>query len=348
MKKKGFAISLAGYVILFATIAAIITVALFVYDGVRAKFGENEGILSVIMLITIAFLALICTVIDAVRRKITVMRPVEQILEATQRIAAGDFTVRLQITHSYRRYDKYDEIAENINRMAAELSKTRILHNDFIASVSHEIKTPLSTLQNYARAMQEEGLDAETRKKYAAVLAEASSRLTGLVTNILKLNKLENQELSPQYEHIRLDEMLSQALLDFEEKLDEKQLELRCDLADVQIDSDARLLEIVWNNLISNAIKFTEPKGQIGVSVKEEGGSAVVRISDTGCGFSRETGMRIFDKFYQGDTSHAREGNGLGLALVKKVIDILGGEISVESECGKGSTFTVRLKGKRA
>ncbi len=344
MKKRRF-LSVAGYAILFVTIAVIITVAIIVFDAVGRKFGGDRAVLSVVMLITIAFLALVCTVIDAVRRKITVDRPVERILEATQRIAAGDFSVRLQISHSYRRYDEYDLIAENINRMAGELSRTEVVHNDFISNVSHELKTPISILRSYAMAMRNENLDPAVRSRYAQVLVSASDRLSALVTNILKLNKLENQELSPQYETIRLDEMLAQSLLQFEEKIDEKGLELDCDLKEVYVKSDPNFLEIVWNNLISNAVKFTETGGKIKVTLGAENGQAVVKISDTGCGISRETGMHIFDKFYQGETSHAQEGNGLGLALVKKVIDILGGEISVESEVGKGSTFIVKLQG---
>lgn len=347
MKKRRF-LSVAGYAILFVTIAVIITVAIMVFDAVSQKFGGDKAVLSVVMLITIAFLALVCTVIDAVRRKITVDRPVERILEATQRIAAGDFSVRLQISHSYRRYDEYDLIAENINRMAGELSRTEVVHNDFISNVSHELKTPISILRSYAMAMRNENLDPAVRSRYAQVLVSASDRLSALVTNILKLNKLENQELSPQYETIRLDEMLAQSLLQFEEKIDEKGLELDCDLKEVYVKSDPNFLEIVWNNLISNAVKFTETGGKIKVTLGAENGQAVVKISDTGCGISRETGMHIFDKFYQGETSHAQEGNGLGLALVKKVIDILGGEISVESEVGKGSVFMVKLQGVTA
>ncbi len=347
MKKRRF-LSFAGYTILFVTIAVIITVAIAVFDAVSQKYGENKAILSVVMLITIAFLALVCTVIDAVRRKITVNRPVEQILEATQRIASGDFSVRLQISHSYRRYDEYDLIAENINRMAGELSRTEVVHNDFISNVSHELKTPVSILRSYAMALQNENLDPAVRNHYARVLVSASDRLSALVTNILKLNKLENQELAPQYENIRLDEMLAQSLLQFEEKIDEKGLELDCDLKEVYVSSEADFLEIIWNNLISNAIKFTEPGGKIRVTLYSENGQAVVKVSDTGCGISRDTGKHIFDKFYQGETSHAKEGNGLGLSLIKKVIDILGGEISVESEVGKGSTFTVILKGAAA
>ena len=142
--------------------------------------------------------------------------------------------------------------------------------------------------------------------------------------------------------------MLSDAVLSFESIIENKELNLECDLDDVVIYSSGSYLEIVWNNLISNAIKFTDKGGSIFISLKEHLDSVEVKITDTGCGISRETGKHIFEKFYQGDTSHSGEGNGLGLPLVKKVIDILGGEISVKSEIGKGSTFTIILKGTGA
>ena len=177
-----------------------------------------------------------------------------------------------------------------------------------------------------------------------STVRQASRRLTDLITNILKLNKLENQDISTEYERINLTEMLSQAVLNYEDIIDKKGLDLDCNFDDVIIYSSPSYLEIVWNNLISNAIKFTESGGSITVTLKEHLDRVEVSVSDTGCGISKETGKHIFDKFYQGDTSHSGEGNGLGLPLVKKVIDILGGEISVKSETGKGSTFTITLK----
>ena len=147
-----------------------------------------------------------------------------------------------------------------------------------------------------------------------------------------------------EYERINLTEMLSQSVLNYEEIIEKKKLNVDCQLDDVVIYSSPSYLEIVWNNLISNAVKFTEPGGSIGVILKEHIDKVTVSIKDTGCGISKEMGARIFDKFYQGETSHSGEGNGLGLPLVKKVIDIIGGEISVKSELGKGSVFTITLK----
>lgn len=217
------------------------------------------------------------------------------------------------------------------------------MKTDFISNVSHEIKTPLSVIQNYASMLKEEP-SSEKRKEYADTLSTAAKRLAALTSNVLKLSKLENQTITPQKAEIRLDESLTECILQFEEEIDKKGLRLDCDIREITAVSDESCLELVWNNLISNAVKFTDEGGKIEISLKEEGGAVVFVISDTGCGMSSETGVHIFDKFYQGDTSHSREGNGLGLALVKKVIDILGGEIGVSSELGKGSTFTVKLR----
>lgn len=342
-KHKKTGISFLGYCIFFVTIAFTVTVAVMIYSFVSEK--NSKSIVSVIMLAVILLLAMACTVIDVVRRKIMVERPVNKILEGTDKIAAGDFTVRLETAHSLKRYDEYDNIMENLNKMAAELSKTEVLRTDFISNVSHELKTPLAVIQNYATAIQNEKLDSETRNQYAKILVATSKRLTDLIVNILKLNKLENQEIKSDSKRIRLDEMLAETILQYEELLESKNLQVDCDMDEITVYSSENFLGIVWSNLFSNAIKFTKAGGKISVRLKNENGNAVVKISDTGCGISKEVGEHIFEKFYQGDASHSQEGNGLGLALIKKVIDIIGGEISVQSEVGKGSVFTVVLSG---
>ena len=165
--------------------------------------------------------------------------------------------------------------------------------------------------------------------------------------NILKLNKLENQPLKEDFKRVKLDDMLAESVIAFEDKIEEKGLQISCDLEQIEIVTCPDYLQIVWNNLISNAIKFTQNGGSVSISLKQEDNFAIVKVSDTGCGISKEVGERIFDKFYQGDTSHAQEGNGLGLALVKKVIDVLGGKICVDSQVGKGTVFTVSLNNER-
>ena len=200
-------------------------------------------------------------------------------------------------------------------------------------------------IQNYGTMLQQPDLSDEDRTNYARTVTNASQRLASLITNILKLNKLENQQIYPAKERFDLGERLCECLLGFENAWEAKNLELETDIADgVMVESDPELLSLVWSNLFSNAIKFTEDGGTVGLKLFTENDQAVVAVTDTGCGISPEVGAHIFEKFYQGDTSHATQGNGLGLALVRRVVDIVGGEIGVSSEPGKGSTFTVKIR----
>lgn len=339
--RKNGLLSVTGFAVLFFSIAVMMTIALYIYGAVEKAYDGNKSVVAAVMLVVIVFLSLVCAIIDGVRRRLTVDRPVGEILRATQKIAAGDFTVKIPARGNR---NEYDLIAQNINKMAAQLSTSEIMRTDFISNVSHELKTPLAIIQNHAAALQDVSLDDAVRKEYAAVLVSASKRFTALVNNMLKLNKLENQRLSPERTHFRLDELIAGCVLQFEDAIERKQLELACDLAEMRAYSSPELLELVFNNLISNAVKFTGTGGKIAVTLRKEGAYALVTVSDTGCGISPEAGAHIFDKFYQGDTSHAAEGNGLGLALVKKVTDILGGEITVESEVGKGTAFCVKFR----
>jgi signal transduction histidine kinase len=339
-KKKGYW-TLMGALLFFITITVVVMVAVICFGAIDGATGGNRKVIAWAMIGVILFLAAVCTIADVIRRKLLVEKPVNKILQATDAVAAGDFTTKLEITHNYRHYDEYDYIMENLNKMTAELSKNEVLKSDFISNVSHEMKTPLAIINNYAKALQSDDLDDATRKEYAKTLSDTAKRLSNLVMNILRLNKLENQEITSGKKKIKLDEMLAECVIGFEDIIESKHINLGCDFDDVTVKSVKDYLELVWNNLLSNAIKFTPEYGSINISLKSINGKAVVKVTDTGCGISPEVGARIFDKFYQGDTSHAKEGNGLGLALVKKVIDILGGEISVESEVGKGSTFTV-------
>jgi len=335
-----------GAISFFVLIALVMQIAILVYDYIRER-TDDPGLIAVLILILIFILSSVCTVFDFIRRKIMIDRPVRRILDATERIARGDFKARVEIEHTHDKYNEFDVIAENLNAMAAELSKSEVMKNDFISNVSHEMKTPLAIIGSYAKALEDPTLDPESREKYTKTLVSTSKRLSELVSNILKLNKLENHQLKVEMERVNLTEMLSQAILNFEAKIEEKNLNLDVNLDDIYILSSPSLLEPVWNNLISNAVKFTEPGGNIGVKLRQDGDRAIVTVSDDGCGMTREVGMRIFEKFYQGDSSHSSEGNGLGLALVKRVIDLLGGEISVTSELGHGTTFTVVLENGR-
>lgn len=296
----------------------------------------------------VVLISIICTIIDKIRRKFMIDVPVRRIADAAERVMKGDFSVRIQPMKTCDSQNGFNVIIDYFNRMTNELSGIETLRTDFIANVSHELKTPLAVIQNYGTLLQQNDLSEEKRMEYAEAVTETSNNLANLITNILKLNKLENQEIYPDAADYDLGEQLCECLLMFEDSWEQKSLEVETDIEEnVIVNADAKMLSLVWNNLFSNAVKFTGSGGTIFVSLKSEGDFAVVKVSDTGCGIGGETGRHIFEKFYQGDISHSTKGNGLGLALVKRVIDITGSDIAVESELGRGSTFTVKINRRK-
>ena len=339
-----------NYIVFFLTIGFAVSCCMILFLNVLADSmglvfdASNIAVAAKLTFGNVVLITLIFGTIDYIRRKVTVERPVKQITQAAEKIMQGDFSARVPPIRGAGT-DGFNQIGTVINQMARELSGTETLRTDFIANVSHELKTPLAVMGNYATMLQRPGITEAEKNEYANAISAAARRLAQLITNILKLNKLENQQIFPRAEEFDVSEQLCQSLLQFEDAWEQKQLCIETDMDEqVLIRSDAELLSLVWNNLISNAVKFTPPGGTIGISLKTEGDSIIVSVSDTGCGIKPETGKHIFEKFYQGDTSHATQGNGLGLALVKRVIDILNGQITVQSVYGHGSTFTVKLK----
>ena len=290
-------------------------------------------------------LSVLFAVIDMLRRKVTVDRPVRRITEAAEQMTQGDFSVRIEPMKGVGANDKFNEIIHCFNQMATELSGVETLRTDFVANVSHEMKTPLAVMQNFGTLLQTPGLSDEKRMEYAKGVTDGARRMANMMTNMLKLNRLENQQIYPKTAEYDLSEQLCECLLQFEEVWERRNIEIDTELEDgVTVTADQELLTLVWNNLLSNAFKFTDDGGTVSLKLNTTEHHAIVTVADTGCGMSPEVGAHIFDKFYQGDTSHATEGNGLGLALVKRVIDIMQGEIRVESVPGVGTTFTVKIR----
>ena len=343
--------SVNHYVVFFLLMAFFITCCMMLFiETMVSSMGitlteNNIALAAKLTFANVVVLSLICTVIDGIRRKLTVDRPVKAITTAAEKMMEGDFSVRIAPSHSIYSDGSFNKIIECFNQMAEELSGTETLRTDFIANVSHELKTPLAVMQNYGTMLQKPGLSEEKRVEYAKTVTDASRRLADLISNILKLNKLENQQIFPDGTTYDLSEQLCECLLAFEDVWEKKNLEIGTDIEDgIFVKADPEIMSLVWNNLFSNAIKFTENGGKVTLRLKADENFAYIQVSDTGYGISKEVGMHMFDKFYQGDTSHATQGNGLGLALVKRIIDITGCDISVESELGRGTTFTVKMR----
>lgn len=271
-------------------------------------------------------------------------QPMKELAKAAGKVAKGDFSVYIPPLHTSNRHDYLDLMFPDFNKMVAELGSLETMRSDFIANVSHEIKTPLAGIQNYAQLLQRPGLTKEDQETYISAILSSTRRLSALVTNILKLNKLESQQIVPHYEPYDLSRQLSDCAMSFEPIWEARKIVFEADIENrATVYGDASLLELVWNNLLSNAFKFTEPGGSVTLRQTSEEGCVTVSVSDTGCGISREAQKHIFDKFYQGDTSHATEGNGLGLALVLRVLQLMNASIQVDSAEGQGTIFTVRI-----
>ncbi len=335
----------------FLLVAFLVTCSTMLFVSTLADTLEveltdaNINVAAKLTFINVIFLSILFTVIDAIRRKLTTERITEHIAEAAKKVVQGDFSVRIASVNWFGADEKFNEIIDCFNRMTEELASVETLRTDFIANVSHEMKTPLSVIQNYGTLLQTPNLDEEIRLEYAKGVTDASRRLADMMINILKLNRLEKQQIYPKTEEYDLGEQLCECLLSYETVWEKKDIELETKFAeDVKVNADSELLSLVWNNLFSNAFKFTPEGGKVSVSLETTSHHAIVKVKDTGCGMTAEVGAHIFEKFYQGDTSHATQGNGLGLALVKRVVDIMHGEISVESSLGKGSIFTVKFQ----
>ena len=353
MKKptiKSILRSVNSFLLFFLTVGFIVSCCMMLFLSILANTTEltlsadNIATAAKVTFGNVILITFLFKFADYIRRKIMVDRPTKIITEATEKIMSGDFSVRISPMKSSG-MEGFNQIAMAINQMAEELSSVETLRADFIANVSHEMKTPLAVMQNYGTLLQATDLSDEKRIEYAKGVTDASRRLSEMMTNILKLNRLENQQIFPETTTFDLGEQLCECLLQFENVWEKKNIEIDTDIAeDIKVEADAELLSLVWNNLFSNAFKFTEEGGSISLQLTATEHHAIVKVKDTGCGMTAEVGAHIFEKFYQGDTSHSVQGNGLGLALVKRVIDILQGEIGVESIVGVGTTFTVKIR----
>lgn len=340
--KKGL-FPLSTFVLFFLLFALLTTLQMvMIGQAIDYKSLPARNVIAVLVFWVAAAVCLTLLTGLTIRRHY--QKPIEEFSEAARKVAAGDFSVYLPPLHPLDKTTHLDVLFMDFNKMVEELGSVETLKTDFVSNVSHEMKTPIAVIKNYAELLRTGNGTAEERQEYARNIEEAAGRLSDLISNILRLNKLENQRIDPEMETYDLCAQLEECILQYEELWDEKDLELEIEMEDrAFVQADRSLLELVWNNLLSNAGKFTEPGGTVTVRQRTVKGYVEVSVADTGCGMAPESLRHIFDKFYQGDTSHSREGNGLGLALVRRILILMNGEIQVESKEGEGSVFTVRL-----
>ncbi len=338
-----------SFLLFFLSVGFVVSCCMMLFLNVLSKelglvyTADNIADAAKITFLNVIIITVLFKTADFIRRRIMVDRPVKMITNTAEKIMNGDFSARVKHMHGSG-MGGFNQIGKSINAMAEELSSVETLRTDFIANVSHEMKTPLAVMQNYGTLLQTPDLSDEKRIEYAKVITDASRRLADMMTNILKLNRLENQQIYPNLTTFDLGEQLCESLLQYESTWERKNIEIETDIDEsVLVSADAELLSLVWNNLFSNAFKFTDDGGKVSLTLTADEKYAIVKVSDTGCGMSADVGAHIFEKFYQGDTSHRMQGNGLGLPLVKRVVDIMQGEIGVESAVGVGTTFTVKI-----
>ena len=267
-------------------------------------------------------------------------KPVEELIIGTKAVAKGDFSVRVndQLGTAEMR-----ELLASFNKMAEELDGIEIFRSDFINNFSHEFKTPIVSVRGFAKQLKNPNLPPDVRDEYIDIIISESERLTNMSSNVLLLSRLEAQQIIKDRKIYSVDEQIRTCILLLEKQWSSKNIELDINLEEVLYLGNSEMMSHIWINLLGNAIKFTPENGKISIDLHYDDGDMVFAVRDSGIGMTAEALERIFDKFYQVDSSHAGAGNGLGLALVKRIVNMCGGQIKVESEPQVGSVFTVIL-----
>lgn len=341
--RMSLTIVLAAFVFIILLLAIGVT-ALGVYAF--TKFGvlvNVEGNLDLRSVILFMFLSsLIIGGLIAFFSSRLPLKPINNLINKMNRLAAGDFKARLHFGNTLSAHPAFCEISTSFNTMAEELENTELLRRDFINDFSHEFKTPIASIRGFAKLLSKENLTDEQRAAYLHAIEEESLRLSTMATNVLSLSKIENQTILSEISHFNLSEQLRSAILLLEGKWAQKDISLTVDFEEYEIDANEELLREVWINLLDNAVKFSTEGSEVVVSVSDREETLSVTVQNTGSEIPHEKVDKIFNKFYQADESHASAGNGVGLAIVKRIIDLHRGEIAVKSENGI-TAFVVTL-----
>ena len=330
-------ITLIVVLALFVLLAITMLITLGLSSIIARAWHIDENNIFLFAVITLA-ISIVFGIALSFAYSAIIIRTSKPYLNALQKVAEGDFSVRIEDSAAFANLN----IANNFNYMVSQLESVETLRENFVSDFSHEFKTPIVSIAGFAKLLKDPTLSAEQRNEYLDVIIDESNRLVELSESVLLLNRLESQQITK--EKYQLDEQMRQCVLMFEQQCEAKGIELSVDLQDhVVINSNYKLMSQVVVNLLSNAVKFTESGGKITVGCKTKGLNVLITVSDTGCGMDEETKSNIFNKFFQGDTSHTTPGNGLGLSIVKKIVEMLDGQIFVTSRVGEGSTFTISL-----
>lgn len=332
-----FSLVLFSYVILTFFLIAIIHFEHYEIDAPKANFPPFLSVS------TIIFVSLIIGFMFSIYISKKFLRPINILQGAMNEVKNGNFNIKIDNIY----HNETKDLIDNFNLMVGELRKSETLKTDFISNVSHEFKTPLSSIQGYATLLQDETLSKEDRDKYTKYIIDSTKKLNVLVGNILKISKIDNQKIVIEPTLFSLDEQIRECILNLEKEWSSKNIDLDIDLEEMKIKTDKVLLENVWNNVIGNAIKYSNENGKVDIKGYQENNQIIIKIRDYGEGIKEENLPYIFNKFYQGDSSRASEGNGLGLSLVKGILDLIGGEIRVTSKVNEGSEFTIVLNGNK-
>ena len=277
----------------------------------------------------------------------TVLKPLSELVKATRKVTNGDFNIHLEMKYSRLSLKELRELIHDFNEMTEELRNTELFRQDFISNFSHEFKTPLVSIHGFARQLYEGGLTPEQQKEFSKIILDETEYLSVLSQNTLLMTNLENKDIITEKTDFSLDEQLRNCMIRLEPQWSAKNIDIDMELDEIRYYWNAPMLAHVWNNLFDNAVKFTPEGGSIRVTLGRKDGLIVATVTDSGCGIPEEAIPHIFEKFYQADTSHATKGNGLGLSLVKKIVELCEGDIYVSSEVGKGTTFTVELRDRK-
>ena len=344
-QKQRWSLNIAFSVVVFVILlSAIALAAVAVYVLVRLGFVfGSEGNINVVLLIIImsAISLVIGSVIVFFTSKLP-LSPINNLINKMNRLAAGDFKARLEFGAPLGNHPAFKEISTSFNKMAEELENTELLRGDFINNFSHEFKTPIVSIAGFAKLLQKGNLTEEQARQYLSSIEEESMRLSYMATNVLNLTKVENQSILSEVTEYNLSEQLRSAVLLLEAKWSKKGIELQLEFDEYGIVASEELLKQVWINLLDNAVKFSPYGGAVSVDIREEERTVSVSISNSGSPIPEDKLDRIFGKFYQADESHASEGNGVGLAIVKKVVELHRGRVSVKSD-DRLTVFEVEL-----